>query len=814
MEFFFKSALRNHWRDRVFTALNVIGLSIGLGCCFFVIVYVDNEFSYDRFNENSDRIYRIIYKATSGNHYAQVPPPIQPLIAENIEECQYSSRVYSRDLGISITKNNEKLDFEEEGVLFVDSAFWNIFTIQRLQGNESDFLKDPFGVVLTRETALKYFGSENALGKVIRVAGRLNMNVIGVVEDFPDQSHLHFSMLLPYEAMFKMENDKANEFMSKNLAQNWVISHSATYMLLNKGARPKEINKKLDLLLENFAPEQLQVGQSFYVEPILDIHLLSDAHLDPEPQNDIQTLALLGLIALVTMLMATLNFISLSTAQTFRRVREVALKKAMGASRTSLTIQFMGESFLLFLAALIGGLILFALAIPSINEVMQSDLRFSFLWSPLAITGVIFLFLILSISGGIYPAIQLSSTEIVSNLKADKGWTYRTRKVPFRQFLLWVQFTISILLVSGSFLLFRQLNFMIDKPLGFETKSVMTVPIFSQNLNNIFGGVTGELRSKMNSFEEELAEISQVKGVTISSILPGLGAVSRMTDYDGKESEEVEFIPSISIDYDFLQTYEIQIIAGRDMDKGRGTDHLDAFLINETAVEYFNWGNPENAIGKMINMEGREGKVIGVYSDFYYQSLRSEIGPLIMYIGVPHFTNFSINLAGDELQGEIVKIGEIWEELFPEKVFDYRFLEDLLAEEYSSDQNLAVIVRILSLLALIVAALGSYGLIRFIARQREKEIGIRKVLGASTLSIAYLLTRGYALPFVLAMVVALPLSIILSNEVLSEYAIRVHWQFTDYALGIGITLLSVMLTIGLQTYRSSISNPADIIRDE
>ena len=814
MEFFFRSALRNHWRDRVFSLLNVLALSIGLASCFFVIVYINDEVSYDRFNENFDRVYRIIYRATNGNDYAQVPPPIQPLIKENIEECEYSARVYQRNLGVSFQKNGQTQGFEETGVLFVDSGFSEIFSFEVLQGSKSRFFKEPNGVVLSRETAEKFFGDGAILGQNLKVAGRYSMKVVGVVEDFPEQSHLHFSMILPYEAMYLLESEEAQPVIRNNLSKNWVISHSATYMLLNEGANRKKVDEKLAVMLDRFAPDQLKVGQSFYIEPLSDIHLLSQASLDPEPQNDVQTLFLLGITAFIIMLLATLNFVSLTTAQTFRRVREVALKKAMGASRGSLIIQFMGESFLLFLAALVGSIFLFALSLPYLNQIMAKGLRFDFLWSPLSLLSIGLLFLLVSFSGGLYPAFKLSSSEITTNLKVDKGWSYRSRKIPFRQFLLFIQFSISILLVAGSSLLYRQLDFLINKPLGFNSENVITAEIFSENLNNVFSGVTGELRSRMNTFEQETEKLGNVNSVTLSQYLPGLGAVSRMTDYQGKKTEEVEFIPCVSVDYDFLASYGIPVLEGRDFSKEMGTDHLDAFLVNQKAVEYFDWGTEDSAIGKSINVEGREGNVVGVFKDFFYQSLRSDVGPLILYIGVPHFTTFSIKVEREEVAQSITSIKAYWEDMFPEKVFDYRFLDELLKEEYSNDRYLADIIRLLALMALMVASFGSYGLIRFIAKQREKEIGVRKILGASTFSIALLLSRGYASPFIVAIVTALPISFFAGNEVLSDYAIRVNWSPWDFALGILITLLAVVSTVGIQTFRSSIANPSDSIRDE
>jgi putative ABC transport system permease protein len=814
MEFFFRSAFRNHWRDRVFAFLNVLGLSIGLACSFFAIVYINNEISYDRFNKYPERIYRIIYKASNGHDFAQVPPPIQPLIRDHIPQAEASARMFSRDLGISIVSEGTRKEFEESLALFVDSSFLDIFSVRTLQGDEDQFLKDPFGVIISKVTADKFFGEGPALYQTIRIAGRVNMRVLGVVEDFPSQSHMHFSMLIPYQIMFELENEQANTRMARNLANNWVISHSATYVLLKEGEDPKEVDKIFSELVGNFAPESLRVGQSFRLEPLLNIHLFSKASLQPEPQNDFQTLFLLAAIALMTIIMATLNFVSLSTAQTFRRVREVALKKAMGARQGELIFQFLGESFILFLMALFVGLLLFALALPGLNEVVQKELRFDNLFSPFPLIGISLLFIFISVAGGMYPAYQLANTQIASNLKSDKGWSVLTRKVPFRQFLLWVQFSVSILLVSGSILLFRQLNFMLNKPLGFETRNIITIPVFSDNLNNIFGGVTQELRGRMNSFENEVLKSTEIEGITLSALLPGSGAISRMTDYEGKEDDKVEFIPGYAVDYDFLKTFKIPILEGRDFDESRGTDHLEAFLVNERACRYFSWGSPKEAIGKEISIEGREGKVIGVFGNYHYQSLRDEVGPLILYMGVPHFTIFSVRIKEAALGKEISGIQKIWDKFFPEKVFNFNYMEDLLEDRYQTDKNLAKIVRILSLLALIVAGLGSFGLIRFIAKQREKEIGIRKVLGASSVSIALLLSRGYATPFLIAVLIALPLNLALGTEFLSDYAIRVKWSPLDFGFGILITLLAVVLTVALQTYRSSTSNPAEIIRDD
>ncbi|MEM6845230.1 MAG: ABC transporter permease [Bacteroidota bacterium] len=817
---YLKIASRYLAKYRVFTFINVVGLGVGMACCMFIFLFVQHELSYDQFHPEKDRMYRVVYQSSQGNNYAQIPPPVAPLMPDFFPEVETAARMYNRSISVQVPEEaNNFTNFEEDQAFFVDSTFLDIFLLDFVAGDTQTRLAEPNTVVLSREIAEKYFSAEavaqgSVVGKTLLLDGNHPYQVVGVAEDFPDNAHLHFSLLVPYESMFTLAPAGRDTVMRKNLAQNWVISHSHTYVRLHEGAEANSVDARFASLIDQHAPEQLNIGQSFTLQPITDIHLNPDVYLSPEGTNDKQYIYIFSAIALLTLLIACFNFINIATAQSVRRTKEVGMRKVMGARRIHLFGQFMSESlWVSFLALLLASLIIFV-SLPEFNALTQK----SFTWEDLLEWQVVLtfvgVFLLTGILGGSYPALYISRWQIMKTLRSAGSVVRPGRYWSLRHVLVILQFTASIALISGTVIIFRQLDYLENRPVGYDREAIVTVPLFSQDLNNIFGGVDGALRSRLNALENELTAHPGIESSTLSAMVFGVGVVSRRVEPEGVDTEGRLYVPSFSVDYDFLETYGLEVIAGRSFSQEAGTDHLEAFIVNETAVKEFQWNTPDEALGKEIELEGKVGKIIGVIRDVHYSSLYMPIGSMVMDIGVPMFTTLSLRLQGQQFKEAIAFAETKWQEYFPEKTFEYSFLDDSQRELYQDDNRIGQIIGIFAILAILVSCLGSYGLAMLLARQKEKEIGIRKVLGASLFQIITILTRNYFLLILIASVLAVPLAYWVMQKWLTNFAYQIPLSAGLFILAIGAVLLIATFTISYQTLKAAFINPAHTLKDE
>lgn len=823
---YFTIAIRYLRRHRVFSFINIAGLGLGMACCLFIYLFVQDELSYDRFHEKADRIYQINYHAPNNNVYARIPPPISPRMTEYFPEVETSARMYTRNLSVRVPLDVQKdavNDFEEEDIFFVDSTLFDIFSFQFIAGAPTENLSDPATVIITESIAEKYFGPDwqknNILGQTLTFIGHHPFKIVGVVKDMPTHSHWQFNMLVPYENMYTIENQEMGQFMRENLSRNWVISHSLTYILLKEGHSPATVEEKFPAFLEQHLPKDLKVGQTFSLLPLLDIHLTSDVFLQPEPTGDLEYVYIFAAIALVTLLIACFNFINLSTAQSLKRAREVGMRKVLGAQKIQLFMQFLGESLLLSFVGFILALFIVFSVLPEFNALTEKAISSDYLFNWKIIGGFLGIFIIAGLLGGSYPAFYITRMKTLSTLKGGKAETGH-QKFPFRKALIVFQFAMSIALIAGAAIIFGQLRFMQNRPLGFQQEAIINIPIFSQNINNVFGGVNGEVRSRLNTFENDIITNPEISAITLSDNVPGLGVIARGTIPEGRDAEEGGpprgwlYIPTIAVDYGFLDTYKLELIAGRDFSQKAGTDHNEAFIINETAVKEFGWETPEKAIGKTINVETKEGSVIGVIKDFHYISLRQPIGALILNIDVPQFNVFSIKLITQNIENTLEFLENKWAAHFPEKTFEYSFLESDLAEIYQADRRFGKIIGIFASLAILVSCLGTYGLSLLYAQQREKEVGIRKVLGASVGHIIGLLSKGHLVLVGLASLIGIPVAYWGTHQWLENFAYRMELSAGLFVLSVGAVLLIALFTISYQTLKAALANPVHALRDE
>ncbi|WP_416865073.1 MAG: ABC transporter permease [Imperialibacter sp.] len=809
---YFKVAIRNLLRHKAYSLINILGLSIGLTCCLLLFIYVQDELSYDKFHTKSERIYRLKYEI-NGFNLARSPLPIAPNLVSFFPEVEKAARMYNRDASVEIVDQaGNKKQFEEGRIFFADSTIQDIFTFEYVAGDPASMLRNPFSVVLTDEVAEKYFGNENAIGKTIYLAGNHPFNVTGIIRDFPSASHVHFSMIAPFDNLFDIEQGNGQE-LKQRLNQNWVASHLYTYALLKEGESVETANERFEAFYDKFVPENLKLGQKWSFFPMSDTRLYANLAADPEPVSSITFAYIFSAIAILTLLIACINFINLSTAKSLQRTKEIGMRKVLGAWKTQLVIQFLGESLVVSLVAAFIACGLSFYLLPALNTLTDKELVFGDFITASNALMFLALVLITAIAAGLYPAFFVTKIDPANSLKgilSNKG----KAGLSFRKVLVIVQFTVSIILISGGIIVYQQVNFMRNRPMGFEKDFIINVPLFSNNFNNAFGGVEGNMRQRMNTFEDEMMRSPNVLASTLSDNPLGLGSVYRPVVPDGHTREENIIAPVLSVDYDFIDTYGLSVVAGRDFDKSFGTDHLNAVLVNESAVKDYGFGSNEEAIGKKFTVEGNDCQVVGVIKDFHFMTLQQPIGPLAFRVSVANFTMFSIKVHQQNLPATIAGIEEVWTRHFPEKAFEYSFLDETLASSYRNEERLGKIVGYFAGIAILISCLGSYGLIMFLAQQKMKEISIRKVLGATIGNIVLLLSKGFALLVLLSLLIAVPVVYYFMDGWLSDFSFRINIGPGSFLLAGGLTLLIVGLTISYQAIKAAYSNPVSTLRNE
>jgi putative ABC transport system permease protein len=810
LENFFKTAIRNIVKNKAYSFINYIGLTCGLALALLILAYVQNEMSYDQFHEKANRLYRFGYTVSNGMKIAAVPPPIAPVLKDYYPEVEEVARIYARNISISIPGSADT--FEETNVLFADSAIAKMFSFQFLKGNPKRALHDKFTVLINEKMATKYFGDRNPIGESLMFSGRLSFKVVGVVKDFPENSHLRFNMLVPYDDMFDLEDEKTEQVLRTNLAMNFVISHSYTYVLLKEGDTPEHINDTMaDFLKKNANPNSL-VGQIFALTPLTDLHLKSDHQGEPTATNSVTNIYIFIGVGILTLLIAAINYINLSTAQSFSRMKEIGLRKILGSDKRQLIVQFLAESFIFCVAAFIASYVIFYFALPKLNLLTGKNLSvYDVLDFKLIALSVGILLMLTFLSGG-YPAYFITQFESVNALKGgnQKGGS----KQLLRKALVVFQLAIASMLFSGALLIVKQLNFLEDRPLGYQKEHIINIPLQSQNLNGFFQQGDSTFKSRLQSFRDVIEKQAGVRQTVLSSGSPSAGVVFRGTIPEGFTKEDNLFAGNLAADYDFIEAFDIKLIAGRSFSKEYGTDEKEAFIINETAVKEFKWDTAEKALGKEINREGKKGKVIGVIQDFNFLSLTNAITPLLLSIDQNQFNTLSIKFENARVDAVIKTIESNWNTVFPEKAFEFTFLDEQLNDQYADYKSFGLIIQTFAGIAILIACLGVYGLVLFTVQRKVKEIGVRKVMGATVAGILKLVYKDFALLIVIGFAIAVPISYYFINQWLDNFVYRTSIDFLTYGISLLVVLAIVSLTISYQSIQAARANPVNSLRME
>ena len=807
---FFKTAYRNILKYKSYSIINFIGLTCGIALTLLILVYVRSELSYDRFHEKADRLYRLRYSAPNGLELATTPPPIAPKLKDEFSEIEEAARVYIRNVSISLP--NEAEAFEESGIVFADSAITKMLTLDFVKGNPKNALHNKFTVLINEEMAEKYFGDKNPIGESLIFSGRQSFKVVGVVKDFPEHSHLRFNMLVPYDDMFDLEDERTEAVLRNNLSRNFIISHSYTYVLLHPGATPDNINAGMEAFIKKHAEPIFLVGQVFTLMPVVDIHLKSTLLAEPTATNTMTNIYIFIGVGILTLLIASINYINLSTAQSFTRMKEIGIRKIMGSMRVQLIVQFLAESFLFCLISMVMAYLVFDLSLPLLNQLTGKSLEFLQVVDGTLLILSFVLLVVISVLAGGYPAYFISSFESVNALKGS-GTTGDGNQF-LRKSLVVVQLTIACMLLSGSLLIIKQLNYLNSRPLGFQREHVINIPLYSQNMNGYFQQRDSTFQVRLQTFRDLVETQSGIMHTTLSSGSPGSGSVFRGTIPEGFTREDNIFAANMAIDYDFLKTYNMELIAGRAFSLDYPSDEQQGFLVNEAAVREFNWETPEKALGKTIDREGKKGQVVGVIKDFNFADLTTAISALVMAIDRNQFNTLSIRFENANMEGTITKLEQEWNRLFPEKAFEFTFLDEQLDQQYANFQNFGTIIQVFTAIAILISCLGVYGLVLFTVKHKVKEIGVRKVLGATVSNILVLIYRDFAWLIVLGFVLAAPVSYYFMNQWFTNFIYHTNIDVLTYVLSLTVILIIVTLTISYQAVRAAQANPVKSLRSE
>ena len=796
---YLKIAFRNVKKHKAYAFINIAGLAIGMACCILIISFIATELSYDRFHKNADRIYRQGLDANLGGNQILMPistAPAAPAFVQDYPEILDAVRI--RPMRNVFIKDRD-LEFFEENVVLADNSIFNIFTFPMIMGDPQSALKTAYSMVMTEDTAKKYFGDEDPLGKILKVDNQFDYTVTGVVKNVPKNSHFTFDILCSFESLYAQNREAMEVWLSFNLY---------TYVLLQENIDPKELENKFPALVDQHMGTTLKAigGEiNFFLQPLTKIHLHSHMENEIEANSDIAYIYIFAAIALFILIIACINFMNLATARSALRAREVGIRKVIGAERKELIRQFLGESLIYSLFSMLVAIGLAHLVLPVFSSLSGRNLSIDYFGMPWLIPGIIGMILFVGFAAGSYPALFLSSFQPVKVLKGRlKAGAANSR---FRSILVVGQFVISIGLIISTGVILNQLRFMKNKNLGFEKGNVLVVRTSD-----------GPARESIDSIKQEFKKVPGVLSAGLTSQLPGREANISPFVPEGFSATEAQLMKSIDIDQDFIPTMGITVTAGRNFSTEFGTDTSDAIIINEAAARKFGWADP---IGKKIeNFSGEEIEdrtartVIGVIKNIHMSSLHSLIMPLYINNESDDLDNIAIRINSNNVSGTIDNLRSKWRELYPNQSFDYYFLDDSLATLYESEGRLSQIFSSFTLFAIFIACLGLFGMASFTAEQRTKEIGIRKVLGASVSGVVVLLAKDFLKLVLFANIIAWPIAYLAMNKWTQGFSYQAGigvWMFVLTGVLAGVIAL---LTVSFQSIKAALSHPINAIKYE
>ncbi len=796
------STFRNLLKRKSYFILNILGLAVGIASFLVIYLYNSDEISYDRHFRNADQIYRLVNVhdfGGVGENSASSPFPVAfTMLAEYPGSIRNVVRIYNFQAPRSFVEYGENR-FNEKRFYFADSTYFSIFDHEFVSGNPATALEESNSVVITESAAGKYFGSADPMGKVIRFESSLNLKVTGVIRDVPEQSHFRFDFLGSMSTLRAVYGGA--------LPRTWVWNPCWTYLLLEKNTDPKELEARFPEYIDKYFFDAEKDNVSLYLQPLTAIHLTSRLDYELAPNGNLNSVWILSVIAVFLLVIAIINYVNLSTATSAKRTREIGIKKVAGASRLQLILQFIGESVMLTFIAVIIALILIEFILPLFNTFTHKSIQFHDLLQPGKLLLIVLLTAVIGILSGIYPAFYLSAFDPLQVLKPVQragGRSGMARKV-----LVVVQFTISISLIIATIIIREQLHYMRNADLGFTKENIIVLPI-----NNT------PVVSKYEDYRKVLLQSPHISHVTAMDDIFGSAHNTHEFRPEGFPEDHWQFYPALVVRYGFLETFDIPLVAGRDYHEANKTDPEKGILINEAMVRHMGWETPGSALGRKFRSLNGDEKVIGVFRDFHQTSLHEKAGPFVLNMKeIPGEINWFLKYMvirikpGSEPQA-LPYIREKWEDVAPERPFEYFFLEDELAQLYKDEENLSRLSLLFTFIIMFIAALGVIGLASFMAEQRTKEIGIRKVLGATTLKIIYTMTGEFIALVSVASVLAWIISWMLMDDWLNRFPYHTSFNWLVFISSAFIALGMAMLIASTRAYMASHTNPVITLKYE
>ena len=786
---YFKIAWRNVVRHKAFAAINIAGLAIGMTCSIFILLWVQNELSYDRMHKNANEIYRITGRAGDFNaavNCAGMPPELKrriPAVRNYVRLSHPSSNVF--EIG---TKK-----FEEKNVFYADSTFLELFSFPLVGGDRKTALLRPDAALITEEIAKKYFGDGDPIGKTLKKNNNDNVTVTGVLANIPSNSHLQFDIILPISAIAHTDNDlKTN---------TWNNFNYYGYIQLDKNfkntkAAIEGLNNQINAIFkEHVKADQLKVD--FSLQPLTAIHLHSNYQVDLPGHGNAQYVRIFFVVAIFILIVACINFMNLATARSARRAKEVGLRKVVGAGRKQLIGQFLGESVLVSFVALIIAVALVWLLLPAFNDLAGKKLTIEFFEGKI-LGSLLGIALLTGLISGSYPALFLSRFRPAAVLKGDMKKMGGNRI--FRNGLVVVQFVVSIVLLAGTAIVYKQLTFIRNMNLGFDKSNMLYMPMM------------GEMWGKQQALKAELKQNQLTSNFTIANDIPtNLGSGTVSVQWEGKDPNSQIVFPTLFVDENFMDAFQMKMVAGRKFSPEFKADS-SSFILNEKAVQVMGM-KVENAVGKPLTLWDIKGTIIGVVKDFNYKPIQNPIEPMI--IGLNKYGGtVVVRTQPGKTEATIKALEKISTGLNPNYPFSYGFIDEDLARLYNGERQMGKLFNLFAILAIFISCMGLYGLSAFMAEQRTKEIGVRKVLGASVFNVVYLLSTGFTGLILIAVLVAVPLAWFAINSWLKSFAYRIDADWTIFLAACVAVLVIGLVTVSYESIKAAITSPVRSLRTE
>jgi putative ABC transport system permease protein len=803
---YLKIALRNFLQRKSYSLITVTGLAIGLTACLLIFLYIKQELSYDRFHENADRIYRLAVETKrpeSVELTVSTPFPVAPAFQQDYPEIESVARLYSWD---SVLVQNQDLRFVEQGWFFADPEFFTLFSFPFLKGDPAHALDSPESLVISASMADKYFGGADPIGQTLRMEGEHEFQVTGVFQDIPVNSHVHFN----FAASFLYMTD---ELAGYSMNEWGAFSDLCTYALLPEGMQAEDLSRRIEGFMMRHGDYPQGLSRRIFLQPLTSIHLKS--HLDGEFEQNthVSNLVILGTIGLFLLIIACINYVNLATASSARRAREVGLRKVMGAEKARLVRQFLTESVLIAMLALFLSLFLVELSLPTFSALVGTPVALNLARDFGFLIGMVLLTLMVGMFSGLYPALFLSGYQPVKVLKGTPyGGRGSVHQGWLRKSLVVAQFSISILLIIGTLLVNQQLRFLRNARMGFDKEHMVMLPIFQDQ--QFFDESVNE---DYETIKYAIQSNPSVSAATACFKAPLSQYAINVSVYPEGAQGENRYVFALNfVDFDFIDTFDLEMIAGRNFSPQFATDYHEAFILNEAAVRRMGYPSPEEAIGKKftIGIRNMEGSVIGVTRDYHIASLRENIEPLILLHWPSLFAQIAVKVSGQDIPAALAHLEETWNTFRPDSPFRYSFLDESIGRIYAQEAQTSAIVRTFSLIAIFIACLGLFGLAAFTAEKRTKEIGVRKVLGASVSRITYMLSTEFTKWVLLANVVAWPVAYWALTRWLSGFAFRTRIGIWPFLLAAAFSLVIALLTVSFQAVRAAAADPVKSLRHE